>query len=123
MDIVAKILVGWVAVSHVLFGVMEMFLWQKPAGRKVFKTSDEEAEHGAVLAKNQGLYNYFLAAGLIWGLLISDPTQALHTQTFFLVCVAVAGVYGAATASKAIIVVQGLPAMLALGAVWAVAGA
>ncbi len=118
MKILAIVLVGLVATLHVLFGFREMFLWKTPTGKKLLKLTDDQQEHGAVLAKNQGLYNYFLAAGLVWGLLIADPTQALHTQTFFLSCVVVAGIYGAITASKSIIVVQGLPAIAALAAVW-----
>lgn len=117
--IVSTVLVALVAVAHVWFLVLEMFLWTKPFGRKVFGMSQELAEDTAVLAKNQGLYNGFLAAGLVWGLLIPQPEMAFQVKVFFLACVLVAGIYGGFTASRAIFVVQALPALLALGAVLA----
>ncbi len=121
MNVAANVLVGFVAVQHLLFGVLEAFFWTKPVGRKIFKISTEEQEHGAVLAKNQGVYNWFLTAGLVWSFFIVDPTQALHTQTFFLGCVAVAGLVGGITASRTILAVQMLPGLLTLGAVWGAA--
>jgi len=113
MDIVANILVGLVAALHLWFLVLEMFLWTKPLGRKTFGNSAELAETTKVLAANQGLYNGFLVAGLVWGL-VTDQTDA---KVFFLACVVVAGLYGAATVSSRILFVQAVPALLALGAV------
>ncbi len=115
MDIVAYFLVGLVAALHLWFLVLEMFLWTKPLGRRTFGKTAEAAETTRVLAANQGLYNGFLVAGLVWGL-VSDRTDV---QVFFLACVIVAGVYGAATVSSRILVVQAVPALLALGAVLA----
>ena len=113
MDIVALVLVAAVAALHLSFLVLEMFLWTRPAGRAVFGLDAELAEQTKVLAANQGLYNGFLVAGLVWGL-VADRTDV---QVFFLACVVVAGVFGAATVSRTILVVQALPALLALGAV------
>ncbi len=116
MLLAARLAVAVVALLHVQFLVMEMFLWQTPTGRKVFRTTVEQAEATAVLAKNQGLYNGFLAAGLGWGLWLSLGTKphANEVITFFLLCVVIAGIYGAATASKNILLVQALPAVIAL---------
>lgn len=111
-------LVLLVALLHVGFLALEMFLWQKPLGRKVFGMKAEQAAATAVLAKNQGLYNGFLAAGLIWGAL-AGPELAGPVKTFFLGCVIVAGVYGAATVNVRIFLVQALPAILALAALLA----
>jgi putative membrane protein len=116
MSIVATVLIALVALLHVYFMVLEMFLWDKPMGMKVFRNSPEKAEATKVLAANQGLYNGFLAAGLIVGLLMG--AAGFHFKLFFLVCVIVAGVYGAATFSKKIIYVQALPAALALVALF-----
>ncbi|GID17276.1 membrane protein [Paractinoplanes abujensis] len=110
MMIVANVLVALVALIHVYILVLEMFLWTTPRGRAAFGLTPEFAAQTRTLAANQGLYNGFLAAGLIWGL-IADLTSA---KIFFLVCVAVAGLYGAATASKRILYVQTVPAALAL---------
>ena len=115
MSILAAVLVALVAVLHLGFLVLEMFLWTKPAGRQIFGTDAAFAEESKVLAANQGLYNGFLAAGLLWGLL-DDQTDV---QVFFLACVIVAGAYGAATVNKRILVVQAVPAVLALVAVLA----
>ena len=117
MSILAAVLVAVVAVLHLGFLVLEMFLWTKPAGRQVFRTDAAFAEQSRVLAANQGLYNGFLAAGLIWGL-VADRTDV---QVFFLVCVIVAGAYGAATVDRRILLVQAVPALLALVAVLAAA--
>ncbi|GAB2578936.1 DUF1304 domain-containing protein [Paractinoplanes abujensis] len=106
----ANVLVALVALIHVYILVLEMFLWTTPRGRAAFGLTPEFAAQTRTLAANQGLYNGFLAAGLIWGL-IADLTSA---KIFFLVCVAVAGLYGAATASKRILYVQTVPAALAL---------
>jgi putative membrane protein len=102
-----------VALEHVWFLVLEMFLWTKPIGRKTFRKSPEFARESAALAANQGLYNGFLVAGLVWGL-VADKVDV---QVFFLLCVIVAGAYGAATVSRRILLVQALPAALALVAV------
>ena len=102
-----------VAALHAYFLVLEMFLWQKPFGRKTFGMSQEHAAATATLASNQGLYNGFLAAGLIWSLLADDPT-GYHAGVFFLSCVVVAGVYGAKTVSPRILLVQAAPAAVTL---------
>jgi putative membrane protein len=112
MHLVTKILIGLVAFLHGYFLVLEMFLWATPFGMKTFGRSQEEQEQTKVLAKNQGLYNGFLAAGLLWS--IVDPNVAI--ARFFLACVLVAGLYGAATASRKILFVQAIPAAVALAA-------
>lgn len=117
MNLVGNILVALVAALHLYFLVLEMFLWTRPYGLKTFGNSLPKAQESAVLAANQGLYNGFLAAGLVWGLLHAAPAFALEIKTFFLLCVIVAGVYGAATVSRKILVVQALPAVLALAAI------
>lgn len=110
----AGIMIAIVAALHIYFLVLEMFLWTKPAGLKAFGNTQQKAEDTAVLAANQGLYNGFLAAGLIWSLL--HPVDAIGKQIgiFFLLCVIVAGLYGGYSANKRIIVVQALPAAIAL---------
>lgn len=115
---IANLLVALVAVLHGYFLVLEMFLWQKPLGLKTFRNSPEKAAETAVLAANQGLYNGFLAAGLVWGLLHSAPAFGFQIKAFFLLCVIVAGVYGAATVSRRILYVQAAPAALALILLW-----
>ncbi|MFI5347276.1 MAG: DUF1304 domain-containing protein [Elusimicrobiota bacterium] len=105
---------GLVALEHFGFLVLEMFLWTKPIGLKIFRLTPQAAEMSAGLAMNQGLYNGFLAAGLIWGLCASDPAAALSIKTFFLGCVVAAGVFGAATVSPRIFLVQAAPALFAL---------
>jgi putative membrane protein len=104
------VLAGLVALLHVYFLVLEMFLWATPYGQKTFKRTAAEQESTKVLAANQGLYNGFLAAGLVW----SSCTGAYQTREFFLACVVIAGVYGAATAAKQILFVQAIPAAAAL---------
>ncbi|MEH2473835.1 putative membrane protein [Nitrobacteraceae bacterium AZCC 2161] len=118
MTIVGNILVALVAALHIYFLVLEMFLWTKPRGLKTFGNTPEKAEITAVLAANQGLYNGFLAAGLIWGLLHPAPAFAFQIKAFFLLCVIVAGVYGAVTVSRKILFVQAVPAALALAVLW-----
>jgi putative membrane protein len=113
MTVVAVVLVALVAALHAYFLVLEMFLWTTPTGRRVFGLDADFAEKSKALAANQGLYNGFLVAGLVWGL-VADRTDV---QVFFLVCVVVAGVYGAATVNRRILFVQAVPAVLALGAV------
>ncbi len=112
MAMLAKLLVALVAALHLYFLVLEMFLWTTPRGRKTFGLTQEFAEASKTLAANQGLYNGFLAAGLAFGLLRGE----LSTQLFFLGCVIVAGLYGAATVSRKILFVQALPALLAAAA-------
>jgi len=111
----ANVLVGLVAAIHVYILILEMFLWDTPRGRKAFGTTAEFAAASKTLAANQGLYNGFLAAGLIWGLWLGPAGRSV--QLFFLGCVIVAGLYGAATASRKILFIQALPAVLAMGAV------
>jgi putative membrane protein len=110
----ATVLVALVALLHLYFLVLEMFLWTKPAGRRAFGTTPEQAEQSKVLAMNQGLYNGFLAAGLLWGLSLGDTGRGV--VVFFLLCVIAAGLFGAATASRKILWVQAVPGMIALGA-------
>ena len=112
MTLAANVVVAVVALLHVYFLVLEMFLWTKPAGRKAFGLSVEQAEATKVLAANQGLYNGFLAAGLFWGLALGPAGSSV--KLFFLGCVLVAGVYGAITASRKILFIQGLPAALGM---------
>jgi putative membrane protein len=111
MLLAAQIASAVVALIHLYILVLEMFLWTKPAGRRAFGLTPEFAQASRVLAANQGLYNGFLAAGLVWSLLPGAPAGV---GVFFLCCVLVAGVYGAATASRKILFVQALPAALAL---------
>lgn len=113
MTLIASVLVGLIALLHVYILVLEMVLWTTPRAMKAFGTTPELAAQTRVMAGNQGLYNGFLAAGLIWGLL----TGAQDVQLFFLACVAVAGLYGAATANRRILFVQTVPAVLAILAV------
>lgn len=112
MSTVANIVVALVALLHVYFLVLEMFLWDKPAGLRVFGHTKEAAAASKVLAANQGLYNGFLAAGLFWGL--SLGAAGTSVKVFFLLCVLIAGLYGAATASRKILFVQALPAAIGL---------
>ena len=114
----ANVLVAVVALLHVNFLVLEMFLWTKPLGLKTFGQSLEKATDSAVLAANQGLYNGFLAAGLICGLVHPNPAFGFQIKAFFLGCIIVAGVYGAATVSRRILFVQAAPAALALIVLW-----
>jgi putative membrane protein len=118
MNAIANTLVALVAALHAYFLVLEMFLWTKPLGLKTFRNSPEKAAESAVLAANQGLYNGFLAAGLAWGLLQAVPAFAFQIKAFFLLCVIVAGVYGAATVSRRILFIQAAPAAVALVLLW-----
>jgi putative membrane protein len=110
MNIVASIAVGLIAFLHLYFLVLEMFLWTKPTGRRIFGLDAEFAERSKGLAANQGLYNGFLAAGLIWGLVQDN----FEFKVFFLVCVIVAGLYGGFTVKRTILFIQALPAVLTL---------
>jgi putative membrane protein len=112
MKLAARFLTALVALEHVWFLVLEMFLWTKPIGMKTFGTTPEFAQASATLAANQGLYNGFLAAGLLWALLRKADGYAV--QVFFLACVIVAGVYGGLTVKPTIMFVQAAPALLAL---------
>ena len=113
---IAAVLVALVALLHLYFLVLDMFLWDKPMGLKTFGNTPEFAAASTVLAANQGLYNGFLAAGLLWGLSMGAAGHAV--ELFVLGCVIVAGLYGAATASRKILFVQALPGALAFIAVW-----
>ena len=110
----ANILTGIVALIHLYIVVLEMFLWDTPRGRKAFGTTEAFAKESKVLAANQGLYNGFLAAGLVWSLIASPPEFAFQLKLFFLVCVIVAAIYGAWSVKPRILLVQGGPAILAL---------
>lgn len=114
MNSATNVFVTLVAVLHIYFMVLEMFFWTKPKGLKVFGNTLEQAKASAVLAANQGLYNGFLAAGLLWSLFLSNSQQAQELKIFFLGCVLVAGLYGAWTVSKKIFFVQALPALIGL---------
>ena len=114
MTLIVSILVAIVAMLHVGFLVLEMFYWDRPFGRKTFHTTPEFSKASAVLAANQGLYNGFLAAGLIWGLV----TGQVNVILFFLICVLIAGIYGGFTAGRRILYIQALPALIALIAVY-----
>lgn len=116
MTLLAQILVGIVAALHFGFLILEMFLWNTPRGRASFRTTREFAAESATLAANQGLYNGFLAAGLVWSLIAADPV-GFQAKAFFLPCVIIAGLYGAATVNKRILLIQAVPAALALAAV------
>jgi putative membrane protein len=112
MSTAANIVIGLVALLHAYFMVLEMVLWDKPYGRRVFRTTPEFAAASKTLAANQGLYNGFLAAGLVWGLYLG--AAGLEVKIFFLACVIVAGVFGAVTVNRYILFVQALPGIVAL---------
>ena len=113
---IANVLVGLVALIHAYIVYLEMVLWDTPRGHKAFGLTTEFATASKVLAANQGLYNGFLAAGLVWGLYLGGA--GFQVKTFFLICIVVAGLYGAATANRKILYIQALPAALALAALW-----
>jgi putative membrane protein len=110
VNLAANFVVGFVALLHVWFLVLEMFLWTKPIGRRTFGLTPEFAAASKTLAANQGLYNGFLAAGLVFGLASGD----FHVKIFFLACVVAAGLYGGWTVNRKIVLVQALPALIAL---------
>lgn len=116
MHTLAVVLILLVAALHLYFLALEMFLWQQPLGLKTFRNTPEKAATTAVLAANQGLYNGFLVAGLLWAL--TSDADLVPRATFFLCCVVVAGAYGAYSVSSRILYVQALPAVLALAALW-----
>jgi putative membrane protein len=118
MSLLAKVLIGLVALAHAGFLVLEMFFWDHPVGRKIFAMTPEVSASSAVLARNQGLYNGFLVAGLLWGLVAGRRDVTI----FFLGCVVVAGVFGGLTAKTSILFTQALPGLLALVCVLASRG-
>ena len=112
MLVLTNIIIALVALLHIYFLVLEMFLWDKPTGLRVFGQSAEQAAVSKVLAANQGLYNGFLAAGLIWGLSLGP--SGFSVKLFFLICVIAAGLFGGLTANRKILVVQAAPALVGL---------
>jgi putative membrane protein len=112
MEMAGNIVAGVVAFLHAYFLVLEMFLWDKPTGLRVFGHTKEDAQRTRVLAANQGLYNGFLSAGLVWGLILGSA--GFDVKIFFLSCILVAGIFGAATASRKILFFQALPAAIGL---------
>lgn len=116
MSLIANIVITLIALLHVYILVLEMFLWDKPAGLRAFGQTQEAATASKVLAANQGLYNGFLAAGLFWGL--SLGASGMGVKVFFLGCVLVAGLYGAATANRKILFIQAIPAAIGLALVF-----
>lgn len=118
MNTLANIVVAVVAALHVYFLALEMFFWTKPLGLKTFGNTPEKPADSAILAANQGLYNGFLAAGLVWGLVQPNAGFAFQIKVFFLICVIVAGIYGAVSVSRKILFVQAAPAVLALLLLW-----
>lgn len=119
MKIISDFLIGFVATLHIIFFILEMFLWTTPIGLKVFRQTREQALVTKVLAANQGLYNLFLSIGLFWGMNYSEPTASIHIKLFFLGCVVAAGIYGGWSASKNIILIQAIPGLLAIFALLA----
>lgn len=112
----ANFIVALLAMLHIFILVLEMFFWQSPTSLRAFGLTPEIAEQTVALGANQGLYNGFLAAGLIWGLVLGAGGRSI--KVFFLVCVLVAGIFGAATVSPRILIIQGVPAALGLFALW-----
>ena len=112
MSLAANTVIGLIALMHLWFLVLEMFLWTRPSGLQAFRMTPEFARQTKALAANQGLYNGFLAAGLAWGLYLGGSGLAI--KVFFLICVLVAGVFGGLTASRKILLIQALPASVAL---------
>lgn len=113
MHTAANVVIVAVALLHLYFLVLEMFLWTKPMGLRTFRLTPEFAQQSAGLAKNQGLYNGFLAAGLLWAAM-ADGGEGFHLKLFFLSCVIIAGIFGAVTVNRRIFVIQALPALIAL---------
>ena len=112
MTMAANIAIGIVALLHAYFLVLEMFLWDRPFGRRIFKTTPEFAAASKALAANQGLYNGFLVAGLVWGLALGAP--GIDVKVFFLACVVIAGLFGGATVNRNILFVQAVPGIIGL---------
>jgi putative membrane protein len=114
MTLTANLVVALVGLIHVYILVLEMFLWDKPAGLKAFALTAQKAAETKTLGANQGLYNGFLAAGLFWGLCLGNNAEGFGFKVFFLGCVLVAGLYGAATVGKKILFIQAVPAAIGL---------
>jgi putative membrane protein len=114
VKVAGEVLVGVVAVLHLYFFYLEAVLWTTPRGRAIFGTSEEQAQQSAALAKNQGLYNGFLAAALVWGLAVTNHEAGFEFKLYGLVCVVVAALVGGVTVSRRILLVQGAPAVVGL---------
>jgi putative membrane protein len=114
MALLGVALAGFVAVQHLLFLVLEMFFWNKPLGLKVFRRTQQQADDSFQLAKNQGLYNGFLTAGLAWGIAHPDPAVGFQVRLFNLGCVVVAGIFGAITVGPRLFFIQAVPAIVAI---------
>ncbi len=114
MELLVTLMTAFVALEHLGFLYLEMFLWTKASGRKIFGNSKEDAEKTKVLAANQGLYNGFLSAGLLWGLFHPSADLGLQIMLFFLICIVVAGVYGGVSVKRTILYVQALPALITI---------
>jgi putative membrane protein len=114
---IANIVIAIIALMHVWFLILEMFLWDKPTGRRAFGLTPEFATQSKVLAANQGLYNGFLSAGLLWGLILGNGAEGMHVKIFFLSCVLVAGLYGGFTATRKVLWIQATPALIGLALV------
>jgi putative membrane protein len=114
IKILVNIGVAIIAILHLWFFILEIFFWKKPLGLKIFKMSQEFAYQSATLAANQGVYNGFLSAGLLWGLLSRDPVQSFHVKVFFLSCVLIAGIYAGLSVSRRILFIQALSAAVTL---------
>lgn len=112
MHLAANVVIAVIALLHLWFLILEMFLWTRPSGRRAFGTTREFAEQSRALAANQGLYNGFLVAGLVWGLYLGDAGFSI--KVFFLACVLVAGIYGGLTAARKILLIQAVPAAIGL---------
>jgi len=118
VEIFIDLLVLFIAIEHMGFLYLEMFLWTKSLGRKIFNQSAKEADKTKVMAANQGLYNGFLAAGLLWGVLYTDSSVSVDIITFFLLCVVVAGLYGGYSVKRSIVYIQAFPALITLVLLW-----
>ena len=114
MHMVANVLVFLIAVLHIWFLILEMFLWKTPRGLKIFGNSQQQADSTATLAANQGLYNGFLAAGLLMSFVVSNPSTAFTFRIFLLSCIIIAGIYGGWSVGRKILFIQAVPAALAL---------
>ncbi len=114
MQLTSSILVSLIAILHIYIMIIEMYFWDKPRGLKAFGLKPDFATSTTVLGANQGLYNGFLAAGLIWGLIHQQAVFGLQIQLFFLSCIFVAGIYGAATFARKIIFIQSVPSLIAI---------